>query len=466
MSEQIVKRRPMIDMDEFERRLRKPLAPGQQENDLLAELARFVGGQEDPYKTVFDPLNRRPAGALRNATDKAETSGRGAQEPLIRGDFAAIEAGLLGAPRHGDEASLSEGIEPAGFEEAGEAEHWHYSDAPEHMSEPNAPFEEIRSRRPLYLMAAMIVAGIAGIGASFAFKGAVSSQGEIATIKAAEGPVKVATDAVAGNDVPNQDASILEGAPQQTPVAAVDKVEQPVDLSVPTALADGQANQPAAIAEATAADQASGAASVPVPPPPVQAQPQQLAEPQSIAALIEPKKVRTVSVRPDGTLLPNDAPPQQVAAPAVPVPAARPAAQAAKAATPKSAAHVATTPKPAVAGANGNPQTQRTSVAAKSAPVQVADASAPATAGAASPGTFSVQFAAPATEQEARNLQVQLMKKFGAEVPGFHPSIHKAEVGGKPVYRVRLGGLASRDEATALCQKVQSSGGNCFVAKN
>jgi SPOR domain len=464
MSEQTVKRRPMIDMDEFERRLRKPLGPDQQENDLLAELARFVGGQEDPYKTVFDPLNRRPAGALRNGTEKAETSGRGAQEPLIRGDFAAIEAGLLGAPRHGGEASLPEGIEPAGFGEA-EAEHWHYPDAPEHISEPYAPFEEIRSRRPLYLMAAMIVAGIAGIGASFAFKGAVSSQGEIATIKAAEGPVKVATDAVAGTDVPNQDASILEGAPQQTPVAAVDKVEQPVDLSVPTAVADGQANQPAAIAEATAADQASGAASVPVPPPPLQAQPQQLAEPQSIAALIEPKKVRTVSVRPDGTLLPNDAPPP-VATPAAPLPAARPAVPAAKAATPKSAAHVATTPKPAVAGANANPQSQRTSVAAKSAPVQVADASAPAAAGAASPGTFSVQFAAPATEQEARNLQVQLMKRFGAEVPGFHPSIHKAEVGGKPVYRVRLGGLASRDEATALCLKVQSSGGTCFVPKN
>ena len=58
------------------------------------------------------------------------------------------------------------------------------------------------------------------------------------------------------------------------------------------------------------------------------------------------------------------------------------------------------------------------------------------------------------------------MKKFGAELAGFHPSIHKAEVGGKPVYRVRVSGLASRDEATALCQKVQSGGGKCFVAKN
>ncbi len=77
-----------------------------------------------------------------------------------------------------------------------------------------------------------------------------------------------------------------------------------------------------------------------------------------------------------------------------------------------------------------------------------------------------MQLAAPGTEQEARDAQVRIMKKFGAELAGFHPSIHKAEVGGKPVYRVRVSGLSSRDEATALCQKVQSGGGSCFVAKN
>ncbi|MGH6852851.1 MAG: SPOR domain-containing protein, partial [Methylocella sp.] len=36
----------------------------------------------------------------------------------------------------------------------------------------------------------------------------------------------------------------------------------------------------------------------------------------------------------------------------------------------------------------------------------------------------------------------------------------------KPVYRVRVAGLPSRDEAIALCQKLQSGGGNCFVARN
>ena len=36
---------------------------------------------------------------------------------------------------------------------------------------------------------------------------------------------------------------------------------------------------------------------------------------------------------------------------------------------------------------------------------------------------------------------------------------------GKTIYRVRVGGL-SREDANALCTKLQGSGGQCFVAKN
>jgi hypothetical protein len=467
MSEPIGKRRPMIDLEEFERRLRKPLAANQGDDDPLAELARFVGEQEDPYKedpykTMFEPLSRRPAGTWRRP-DHGEGEERGAHEPLIRGDFAAIEAGLLGATRHDSGENLSESEELDGCGEAEGAEHWRYEDTTEDSRQARPPFEEIRSRRPLYLMAAMIVAGIIGIGASFGFKGAVSPQDEIATIRAADGPAKILPETAPGTEIPDQDASIRGGSPQQPPVAVVNNVEQPADLTAPANLPETQANPPRAIAGLT-----TGAASVPVPAPPAQAQPQPTAEPLSIADLIEPKKVKTVSVRPDGTLLPNDAPPQ-VTATAVPVPAARPtAASMAKAATPKSAARVATTPKPA-ADTNGNPQ-PRTSVAAKAKRADVADArDQAAAAGAPQPGSagsFAVQLAAPGTEQEARETEVRLMQKFGAELAGFHTSIHKAAVGGKPVYRVRVAGFPSRDEAIALCQKVQSGGGNCFVAKN
>jgi hypothetical protein len=474
MSEPIVKRRPMIDLEEFERRLRKPLAANQGDDDPLAELARFVGEQEDPYrhedpyKTVFEPLSRRPAETLRRGPDHGEGEERGAHEPLIGGDFAAIEAGLLGTTRHESGENLSLSKELDGCEEAEGAEHWRYEDTAVDSRDAGPRFEEIRSRRPLYVMAAMIVAGIAGIGASFGFKDAVSPQDEIATISAADGPAKIRPETAAGTEIPDQGASILGGSPQQPPVAVVNNVEQPTDLSAQANVPDALANPPRAIAGL-----ATGAASVPVPAPPAQAQaqpqPQPAAAPLSIADLIEPKKVKTVSVRPDGTLLPNDAPPQATAAD-VPVPAARPTvASTAKAATPKSAARVATTPRPATPDANGNPQPSRTSVAATAKRVELADTrdQAPA-AGApqASSGSFAVQLAAPGTEQEARETQGRLMQKFATELAGFHTTIHKAAVGGKPVYRVRVPGFSSRDEAVALCQKLQTGGGNCFVAKN
>ncbi|MGA7385843.1 MAG: SPOR domain-containing protein, partial [Methylocella sp.] len=130
---------------------------------------------------------------------------------------------------------------------------------------------------------------------------------------------------------------------------------------------------------------------------------------------------------------------------------------------------VATAPRVAALDANGNPQPSRTSVVAKAKQTEVADAQGQtpaAGAGQAMPGSFSVQLASPGTEQEARDTEVRLMQKFATELAGFHTSIHKAAVRGKTVYRVRFGDLATRDDAIALCQKVQTGGGHCFVAKN
>ncbi|WP_036257357.1 SPOR domain-containing protein [Methylocapsa aurea] len=460
MREPVAKRRSMIDFEEFERRLRPANSASRTEGDPLAELARLGGGREDPYKSVFEPRGQGSA----NAWDQGESSladpSRG-----VSSDFAAIEAGLLGArqrdattqPVDMDDAATFLAIDDG-------SEHWRYED--EHApSQPIDNFgEEIRSRRPLYLMAAIIVVGVAGIGASFAFKSGGSSVREVATIKAAEGPTKIQPESTATADVPAQDASILNRTPQAAPAALVNNAEQPVDLS------HVQEKAPRVIAlggSRPRSDHAgvSGAASVPVPPPePAQPQAQAHGEALSIAGLIEPRKVKTISVRPDGTLLPNDRPPpiQAQAAP----PSQHPTADAAKASTPKTTARVATTPKAPASGAEGGQPAQAANTA-KAKPVQVADAAAgamPAKASSAAAGTFAVQLAAPTSEQEARDIQVRLMKKH-SELAGFHPSIRKAASGDKTVYRVRVGNL-SHEEANALCQKIQSGGGNCFVAKN
>jgi cell division septation protein DedD len=80
-------------------------------------------------------------------------------------------------------------------------------------------------------------------------------------------------------------------------------------------------------------------------------------------------------------------------------------------------------------------------------------------------GGFAVQLAAPGSEQDARSISKRLGQKFGAVLDGHQPSVVKAEVGEKSIYRVRISSL-SREEANSLCGKIKSKGGDCFVAKN
>jgi hypothetical protein len=445
----------MINLEQFERRLRQPNAASRTDEDPLVELARLVGGPDDPYKAVFEAqADHRAAGAGEaqgqyeaDAWEEAEPHDFETEERILNAGYASFEAE---APRGQSSAALHENA--GAFLADDQSEHWLYEDE----AAPGSDYEsETRSRRPLYIMAAIIVAGIGGIGMSFALKGG-SAPHEVAMIKAVDGPAKVQPETTAGADAPSQDASILNRIPQAAPVAVADATEQPLDLS----------QMPDHASRAPAPGAGSGAASVAVPPSPAQraGAAQASAEPQSIAGLIEPKKVKTVSVRPDGTVLSYDA------APPTPSVAAAPAhlgaAPAAKAATPKSTARVATTPKPvAAAGATdvaraANPNSPKA--------VEVADAqagSASASEGVANGGAFAVQLAAPSSEQEARDIQLRLIKKYGADIPGFHPSIRKAVSGDKTVYRVRTVGL-SKEDATALCQKVLTSGGKCFVAKN
>ncbi|MGA2636952.1 MAG: SPOR domain-containing protein [Methylocella sp.] len=447
----------MIDLEQFERRLRQPNAAGRTDEDPLVELARLVGGPDDPYKAVFEAqADHRAAGAGEtqgqyeaDAWEEAEPHDFETEERMLNAGYASFEAE---APRGQSPSALHENA--GAFLADDQSEHGRYEDVAATGSDYESDYEsETRSRRPLYIMAAIIVAGIGGIGMSFALKGG-SAPHEVAMIKAVDGPAKVQPETTAGADAPSQDASILNRIPQAAPVAVADATEQPLDLSQ---MPDHTSRVPAP---------GSGAASVAVPPSPAQGPgaAQASAEPQSIAGLIEPKKVKTVSVRPDGAVLSYDA------APPTPSVAAAPAhlgaAPAAKAATPKSTARVATTPKPVAAA--GATDVARVANPNNPKPVEVADAqagSAPASEGVANGGAFAVQLAAPSSEQEARDIQLRLIKKYGADIPGFHPSIRKAVSGDKTVYRVRTVGL-SKEDATALCQKVLTTGGKCFVAKN
>jgi SPOR domain len=477
MGESANQLRTEIDVAEFERRLRGATSLPVTYEDPLAELARLVDGknlskESDPFRELFAAPRRSPE---HRPAPAAPSLGREhAFFADLRGSFDGQHAAELPpdvVPSHAPPVAAPEAQGEGEYADPATA--WAEHEAAPADAEPAAR----RSRKPLYAMGAIICAGLVGIGASFAMRTKAPGSQELALVKAPAGPVKVQPQNPGGVDVPNQSASILDrsaGAPQVTKV--VTREEQPVDL-------DQQVKQMRVITIGGAKDgsvssvSGQGAASVPVPPPPA------TTASTSNNGFPEPKRVKTVSVRPEGSVITADASPAPANDPIAALAAGRPAPSAAaesalpKSATPKSTARVATTPKveapaaapSAAAQAPAVPAKPRIAAAPKPAPVKVASAeadgdTAPATT-ASTGGGFAVQLAAPATEQEARSASVKLGAKFADALGGRRPAVVKAEVGDKSIYRVRVSSL-SREEAVSLCEKVKAKGGACFVAKN
>jgi len=164
----------------------------------------------------------------------------------------------------------------------------------------------------------------------------------------------------------------------------------------------------------------------------------------------ESKKVRTVTIRPDGTL----AGAQPSAAPG-PGGANAPIARAAPAARggPLSLDPQAAEPSPAA------PARTRTATA-PTAPRSGSDAPA-ASAG------FLVQLSSQKTEAEASSSFRSLQAKFPNELGGRSPIIRRADLGTKGVYyRTMVGPFASSQEASQFCASFKAAGGQCVVPTN
>ncbi len=220
------------------------------------------------------------------------------------------------------------------------------------------------------------------------------------------------------------------------------------------------------------------------------------------------KPVKTVSVRPDGTLISVDSTPRLAARAAGAEradarstirrceTAAVPAAAAGEAATPKldlptklspksSARVVAKTDTTAPAAATdttpnaplqlGSPAGVRAKAAktppAKAAPVVAsADAAAaPAAPAASGTGRGRRRLGGAARRAALRGRRAE--RDFATEEQVCRRDsatrtscVRQADVKGETIYRVRAGGL-SKDDAAALCAKLKASGGDCFIAK-
>lgn len=316
----------------------------------------------------------------------------------------------------------------------------------------------VRGRRGLILASvAGAVVLLGGIGYHFIGGGSE----EPVVIQADNQPVKMQPENPGGATVPNQDKAVygrvdgtLPNAPEQK--ALISSGEEPVDIAA--------ANENAT--SAASSDDAN-------------------------APLIQPREVETMIVRSDGTIMqPQNTEPQnsglQPSAPqatnnnasaATPTDgdeiaalAAGDGAQAPAASQPATRAPAAPAPRaPVIPSRPANqpvnvvgtvpPRTQ--TQAQQPAPAQAA----PQVASAASAGGYFIQIASQPSAELAQKSFANMAQKYSSVIGGRSVDIKRADIAGKGTYyRVRIQG-GSREEASALCSRLKSAGGDCIVTR-
>ncbi len=166
----------------------------------------------------------------------------------------------------------------------------------------------------------------------------------------------------------------------------------------------------------------------------------------------EPKKVKTLTVRADGSVVTPQAAP--AAAPA------RPAGVAPVAYAPTQ------NPLPVAAPA---PTPVTTVPTTSSAP-----AGAPATAAVTPPpaapagaGAYVVQVSSQKSETDALGSWKVLQSRFPQLLGSYKATVKKADLGDRGVYyRAQVGPFATREQANDLCNSLRAQGGDCLVQKN
>ena len=479
-----VKPRFAVDLDEIERQLADshsaPQSPPASRNDPLAELARIVG-QDDPFQSMLansrapSPKTRRPTAADDLFVSRDDRPRQPAADP--RGSFSPDQPTDLDAA-YAEQVRQYETFPaetPQDRYAESDYEHDRYSDPSSFEEEDEIPQRTLplrTSRKTVVAIAAIVGAAVLGVGGALIAGRSTSmlSNGEPPLIKATNEPSKVQPQSPGGMEIPNQNKQIYERAGQEPQTKVVNREEQPVDIRQATRTAS---------ADATGATAGNSAA------------------PNGLA-LGEPRKVRTISIRPDGTVILPDSKPAaapapaamtlppttqarapQAAMPLAPLPAETPHAGPAGTTTaPRLAAATPSTSGGSSTQAASTPAPQRVAsaqpgvvaAAAQPAPQRVASvqptgaAAAPQPAEAASGEGFSVQLGVSASETEAKATLQRFQQKF-TDLKGKAPLIRKAEVNGSTLYRVRVGPMP-RDEASSLCSKIQGQGGQCYVAKN
>ncbi|MGH6826587.1 MAG: SPOR domain-containing protein [Methyloceanibacter sp.] len=298
--------------------------------------------------------------------------------------------------------------------------------------------------RSIYMVGSALLGAIALGGAlAFAYKQSGGAMGgaEPPVVQADSRPVKEAPQQPGGKEFPHKNKLIYERLQNGDQPEAERIVPRQEELAMPAmpGTAPGAAPmQPPAVATVDDPNAADGG----------------------------PRRVKTLIVRPDGSVMP---PPEAPAAPqqAAPVPAPAPqqqmaAAEPAMPAMPMPQAAPAPAPAP-VAEAAPAPAADPAPVAA--IPPKPKVAAADATQAPAKPSQYVVQVGSKQNQTDALATFADMQQKYPTLLAAYRPMVQKADLGAKGVwYRLRIGPIVDKTAAAKLCGQLKSQGHpDCLV---
>lgn len=472
-------------------------APEAEADDLERALARAFGDSESlPDATPADG-GEEPLPAMPDDAYAAAALQPG--EPVREDDDFGFETAFAGSFPEPDRFAEQDEAGPADKRNADAADAFVVSDMAS-WDDPSERFDGVSgaaapamaagraarpglfsNRRNLAMAGAFGGIAVLALVGVFAFGGGGEDNSAPVVVRADDEPVKVKPDNPGGQQVPNQDNQVYqrvsgsEAGDNPVQERLVSTAEEPVD--VPQAAPKSEERL------VPGADDSVSPTSEPV-------------------TAMTPRRVRTMVVRPDGTIVPREpeAPAQNadVAAgtgsdtlPVEQSPAANAQQQANVEATPDArlaatdqaggatgdtdaaatnvpdTAPVPTSRPAAPPAQSQQPATERTQpaqvAAAPSQPAQPV-AQAPATVTSGTDG-WSVQISSQPTVEAAQKSYQDMAQRYGGLLTGKGVNIVKADIAGKGTYyRVRIPS-ASKDDAIRLCSQLKSAGGSCFVSK-
>jgi len=451
-----------------------PAGGGQGGNDPLAELARLIG-QTDPFA---DP-NRGAARGGAPAPARPAPVAAPPQAPVRRPVATpSVPSDPYGSPlqfspqqfgNHGmiePQQSFQPAYDPAIYgtpeqEQAPGHPSEAYYDDPSRMPQGHEAYEEDyaeeRPRRGMVRIA-VVLAGLAIIGTGgflgyrVLFSGGPS--GSPPVIKANTAPSKIVptpTAEASNKQIYDRVADASQGE------RVVSREEKPIEVKnnsrpAPRVVFPGMPESSSEQGPATATAS-----------PPLNTDP-------GGPASAEPKKIRTVTIRPDGTgsTAPRPAAATSPTRTAAAVPAAPAAAPRPEPAAPAAQANAPLSLSAQVANAEASarpafPPPPRPA-AAPAAPTRLA--AVPPAATAAS-GAYTVQISSQRSETDAQASFRTIQAKFPSLLGDRQPIIRRADLGDKGIYfRTMVGPFASADEATHFCGSLKAAGGQCVVQRN